>query len=56
MLNLLTLGHAHGLEHLHQTVRAEQAQQIVLQGQVEAGFTRVSLTSGTSAQLVVNTA
>ena len=56
MLNLLTLGHAHGLEHLHQTVRAEQAQQIVLQGQVEAGFTRVSLTSGTSAQLVVDTA
>ena len=56
MLNLLALGHTHGLEHLHQALGTEQAQQIVLQGQVEAGFTRVALTSGTSAQLVVDTA
>ena len=56
MLNLLALGHAHGLEHLHQTVGTEQAQQIVLQRQIEAGFTRVALSAGTSAQLVVDTA
>src|SRR5699024_4041892 len=34
----------------------EQAQQVVLQGQVEAGHARVSLSSRTSTQLVVDTA
>ena len=55
MLNLLAVRHTQSLKHLHQTLRAEQTHQIILQRDVETGFPRISLTSGTSAQLIVNT-
>ncbi len=40
----------------HQLLGAEQTHQIVLQGDVEAGLSRISLTSGTASQLIVDTA
>ena len=55
MLNLLIFRHAQGVEHTHQTLGSEETHQIVLQRDVETGFSRVSLTTGTSAQLVVDT-
>ena len=56
MLNLLIFRHAQGVENAHQTLGSEEAHQIVLQRNVETGFSRISLTSGTSSQLIVNTA
>ena len=47
------------LEGIHQAgdaVAAEQAHQVIFQAQVEAGSTRVALTAGTAAQLVVDAA
>ena len=55
VLDLLILSYTKGSEHLHQTLRSEQTHQVILQGNVEAGFSRISLTSGTSTQLVINT-
>ena len=55
MLDLLILRYAQGIEHAHELIRAEETHQIILQRQVEAGFTRVSLTAGTAAQLVIDT-
>ena len=43
------------LEDLHHLLRAEQTHQIIFQRNVEAGFSRVSLTSGTTTQLIVDT-
>ena len=56
MLNALALRHTEGIEHADQVLRAEETHQIVLEGDVEAGGTRVALTAGTTAQLVVNAA
>ena len=56
MLDLLILGYTKALEYIHQTLGTEQTHQIILQGNVEAGFTRISLTTGTTAQLVIDTA
>ena len=55
MLNLLILGNTQRSEDLHKSLRAEQTHKVVLQRDVETGFTRVSLTSGTSTELIVNT-
>ena len=55
MLNLLPFRNAHGIEHLNQPLGAEQSHQVILQGDIELGFTGVSLTPGTSAQLIVDT-
>ena len=55
MLNLLSLGDTQRIKHADQTLGTEQSHQIVLQRDVELGFTGISLTSGTSAQLVINT-
>ena len=55
MLNLLILRHAQRVEHSHQTLGAEETHQVVLQGNIETGLARVALTSGTAAQLVVDT-
>ena len=55
MLNLLILRNTEGIEHIHQHLRTKQTHQIILQGNVEAGFTRISLTSGTAAQLIIDT-
>ena len=56
MLNALALRHTEGIKHTDQVLGAEETHQIVLEGDVEAGRTRVALTSGTAAQLVVNAA
>ena len=55
MLNLLILGNTQRSEDLHQSLRTEQTHEVVLKRDVETGFTRVSLTSGTSTELIVNT-
>ena len=55
MLDLLILRHTHGVEHIDQPFRTEQSHQIVFQGNIELGFARISLTSASAAQLVVNT-
>ena len=54
MFNLFSVFHAQRIEYGHQLFRAEQAEQVVFQRKVETGFTRIALTSGTSAELVVN--
>ena len=55
MLNLLILGNTQRSEDLHKSLRAEQTHKVVLQGNVETGFTRISLSSGTSTELVIDT-
>ncbi len=50
------LVHAQLLHHVHDPLRAEQAHDVVLQGQVEPGLAGVALTAGTAAQLVVDAA
>ena len=50
------LVHAQLLHHAHDPLGAEQAHDVVLQGQVEAALARVALTAGTAAELVVNAA
>src|SRR5699024_7490713 len=56
MLDLFILRNTKRLEYRHQFFRTEQTHQIVFQRDIETGFTRISLTSGTSAELIVNTA
>ena len=56
---VLDVGVLVDLQGVHQAgypVAAEQAHQVVLKAQVEAGSARVTLTAGTAAQLVVDTA
>ena len=48
------LVHAQLFHHAHHPLRAEQAHDVVLQGQVEAALARVALTAGAAAQLVVD--
>src|SRR5699024_3026280 len=55
VLDLLVLGNAQRSEDLHQTLGTAETHQVVLQRDAETGFTRTSLTSGTSAQLIVDT-
>ena len=50
------LVHAQLLHHAHHPLRAEQAHDVVLQGQVEAALARVALTAGTAAELIVDAA
>ena len=54
MFDLFVLFHAQRIEHAHQLLGTEQTQQVILQGNVKAGFSRVALTSGTSPELVVD--
>ena len=49
VLNLFIFRNAQGFEHGHQLLGTEQTHQIIFQGNVKAGFTRVSLTSGTAS-------
>ena len=56
MLNCLPLRESKGVENAHQSFRTEETHQIILQGNEKSGFTRVSLTAGTSAELVIDTA
>ena len=55
MLDLLILLNTKGCKHFHQSLGTEQAHQVILKGNVETGFTRISLSSGTSTELVINT-
>ncbi len=55
MLNLLSFGNSECIEHVNQPLGTKQAHQVILKGNVKPGHTRVSLTSGTAAQLVVDT-
>lgn len=48
--------HPERVDHPHQPVGAEQAQQVVLQREEEAAFARVALPSGAAAELVVDAA
>ena len=56
MLDLLALGNAQCVKHAHELLGTEQTHQIVLQGNIKLGLAGISLTTGTSAELVVNTA
>ena len=55
MFDLLSVLNTERLKDTHHALRAEQTHQIILKRNVEAGLARVSLSSGTAAQLVVNT-
>ena len=55
MLDLLSLRYTQRIEDTDQSLRAEQSHQIILQRDIESGFTGVALTSGTSSQLIVDT-
>ena len=55
VLNLFILCNTKGCKDLHQSLRTEQTHQVIFQGNIETGFTRISLTSGTSAKLIINT-
>ena len=55
MLDLLALWNTQCVKHTHQTFRTEQSHQIIFQGQIESGLTRISLTTRTASQLVINT-
>ena len=54
MLNLLTLMNAKCPECAHHLIRAKQPHQVILQGNVELGLTRVTLSAGTATQLVID--
>ena len=55
VFDLLVLCNTKRSKNLHQSLRTEQTHQVVFQRDIETGFTRVSLTSGTSTQLVIDT-
>ena len=55
MLDFLILRNTESVKHTDQTLRSKQTHQIIFQGNVELGFTRISLTAGTASQLVINT-
>ena len=48
--------HTQLLHHVHHPLRAEQAHDVVLQGQEEPGLAGVTLPAGTAPELVVNAA
>ena len=50
------LVNAEGLHHVHHSLRAEKTHNVVGHGDEEAAFARVALTSGTAAQLIIDTA
>ena len=54
MFDLFAVFHTECIEHAHQLFGTKQTHQIVFQGDIESGFSRISLTSGTSAELIVN--
>ncbi len=54
MLNLLTVRNTQRIEYTHQLFGTKQTHQIVFQRNIKLGFARISLTSGTPAQLIVD--
>jgi hypothetical protein len=55
MLDGLALFHAQLLHHAGHAIGGEDAHQGIFHGEVETGGTRVTLTTGTATQLVVDT-
>ena len=55
MLDLLVLCNTEAAEYRHQLLGTEQTHQIIFQRNIETGLTRISLTSGTTTQLVIDT-
>ena len=55
MFDLLAFFHAKRIEDTHQTFRTEQTHQVIFQRNIEAGFTRISLSTGPASQLVIDT-
>ena len=55
MLDFLPFRYTKGIVYRNHPLRSEQPHQIVFQGQIKLGFTGISLPSGTSPQLIVNT-
>ena len=55
MRDLLPLGHSQSVKDTDQSLGTEESHQIVLQGNIKLGFTGISLTAGTTAQLVIDT-
>ena len=56
MFDRLVFFHAQLIHNAGNVVRTEQAHQIIFQRKEELGRTRITLTAGTAAQLVINTA
>ena len=54
MFNLLVLCNTKRSKYLHQSLRTKQTHQVVLHTQVEAALAGVTLTAGTTAELVIN--
>ena len=55
MLNLFTIRNTDGIEHVDQFLRSKQTHQVIFQRNVETGLTRISLSTGTTTQLVIDT-
>ncbi len=56
VLDGFAIFHTHCLHHAAHTLRHKDAHQVVFQRQEETGRTRVTLTAGTTTQLVIDTA
>ena len=50
------LFHLERVHHAHNTLRTEQTHDVIRHGEIEAALTRVALSAGTAAQLVVDSA
>ena len=55
MLDFLIFRNAESIKHADETLRSKQTHQIILKGNIELGFARISLTAGTASQLIINT-
>ena len=55
MLNLLAFRNTQCIEHTDELLGTEQTHQIIFQGNIELGYTRITLTTCTTSQLVINT-
>ena len=56
VLDLIIFGNTKALEYAHELLGTKQSHQIILKRNIETGFTRISLTSGTATKLVIDTA
>ena len=56
VLDLFVLRNTQRIEHIYQLLRSKQTHQIIFQRDKELRLSRISLSTGTTAQLVVNTA
>ena len=56
VFDLFILSHTKRCEYFHQTFGTKETHQVIFQRNVKLGFTRISLSSSTASELVVNTA